>query len=189
MRRFLVVLVTLAGLCVSSITAAAVVTATAEQHPIGGSGIHGLVHFSDDGSNLTVEGTATGLTPRVPYFSLIYTLGSDPGGVSENKTPSPGNSLPPCGASRSGNSTVTATQMAVGFWTNNNDGTGSLHIVKTTHGNSQESLWIALGLQGLFEQFGVVFGGNSYSPIGQWRTISIRDASNNFSLVACGLVH
>ncbi len=177
-------------LFLSAVSAGATATATAEQHPVGGSGIHGLIHFTDNGSTLTVDGSATGLTPRVPYFSLIYTLGSDPGGVSENKSPRPGNSLPACDdLNRAGASTVTPTQMAVGFWLNHNDGTGTLHVVKSTHGNSQEPLWISLGLQSAFESFGVVFGGNSYSPIGMWRTISIRDAANNFALVACGEVH
>jgi hypothetical protein len=40
------------------------------------------------------------------------------------------------------------------------------------------------------ESFGYVFGGKSYAPInGTWTTVSIRDASQNFALVACGRVH
>src|SRR5712691_3335355 len=184
----LTVLATIAILLVSSLAAGATTTATANQHPIGGSGIQGSVLFTDNGSTLTVDGTATGLTPHVPYFSLIYTLGSHPGGVSETKTlPRTSNAIAACAdLNQAGTSTIDATQMVVGFWKNNNDGTGVLHVVKSAHGNSQEGLWIALGLKSVFESFGVVFGGNSYSPIGNWSTISIRDASNNFALVACG---
>ncbi len=55
MRRFLVpVTVALAFLLGSVLLAsAATLTATAEQHPIGGTDIHGLVHFTDDGAALT----------------------------------------------------------------------------------------------------------------------------------------
>ncbi len=175
-----------------SLTAAAATTAIAEEHPVGGSGIHALVHFTDDGSALTVDGTATGLTPGKPYFSLIYTAGVGPGGVPEGQSlPPTSNAIPACNdLSRAGTSLITPTQMPVGFWKNNNDGTGTLHVVKTMHGNSQEPLWIALGLQKAFEAFGVIFGGNSYAPIGNtWRTVSVRDVANNFALVACGLVH
>src|SRR5712692_7337026 len=116
--------VVLVALLISSGTAGATVTATAEQHPIGGSGIHGLVNFTDDGSTLTVNATATGLVPGHRYFTLIYTLGSEPGGVADGKTmPPTSNALPPCENNRAGTSTVDATQMVVGLWHNNNNGT------------------------------------------------------------------
>ncbi len=166
-------------------------TANAEQHPIGGSGIHGDIHFTDTGSTLIVDGTATGLTPGKPYFSLIYTVGVGPGGISENKTV-PGDAIAACNdLNRQGQSAITPTQMVIGLWHNNNDGTGVLHDVKSRApiGNSQDPLFLALGLQPLLAQFGVVLFGNSYAPLdGSWRTVSIRDASNNFALVACGLV-
>ena len=177
-------------------------TATANQHPIGESGIQGRITFTDDGSSLTVDGTSTGLTPGVPYFSLIYGAGIGPGGVSETKTlPGTSNAIPACNdVNRDGVSTVTVTQMVVGFWVNHNDGTGSLHVVKTGHGNSQDPLFKSLPgpppFPNLYAFFQAVFGYetngdfNSYAPIGPtWRTISIRDAANNFALVACGEVH
>ena len=187
----LTMLATIAILLAASLGAGATTTATANQHPIDGSGIQGRVVFTDNGSTLTVDGTATGLTPHVPYFSLIYTLSSHPGGVSESMTlPSTSNAIPACAdLNQAGASTIDPTQMVVGFWKNNDDGTGTLQVVKSAHGNSQEPLWIFLGLKSLFEDFGVVFGGNSYSPIGNWSTVSIRDVANNFALVACGEVH
>lgn len=166
-------------------------TADAQQHPIGGSGIHGDIHFTDTGSSLIVDGTATGLTPNKPYFSLIYSVGVGPGGIAENKTV-PGSAIPACaGVDRQGQSAITATQMVIGLWQNNNDGTGTIHDVKSKApiGNSQDPLFIFLGLKPVLESFGYVFGDGSYAPLdGTWRTVSIRDASNNFALVACGLV-
>lgn len=203
MKRMLVLAATVVALLSWPTTALAASTASANQHPVGGSGIQGRITFADDGSSLTVDGTATGLTPHTPYFSLIYGAGIGPGGVSESKTlPPTSQAIPACnGVNRDGVSTITDTQMVVGFWVNNNDGTGSLHAVKTMHGNSQDPLFKSLpgppGFPGSFFDFiQLAFGYeahgdlNSYAAIGPtWRTISIRDASNNFALVACGLVH
>ncbi len=188
----LTVLATIAILLAASLAAGATTTATANQHPIGGSGIQGRVLFTDNGSTLTVDATATGLTPHVPYFSLIYTLGSHPGGVSETQTlPATSNAIPPCDdLNQAGISTITTNQMVIGFWRNNNDGTGTLHDVKSATANSQDPLFLSIpGVAAALMHFGYVFGGNSYSPIGNWSTVSIRDASNNFALVACGEVH
>jgi len=188
----LTVLVTIAILLVSSLAAGAATTATANQHPVGGSGIQGRVLFTDNGSTLTVDATATGLTPHVPYFSLIYTLGSHPGGVAEGKSlPPTSNAIPPCDDfNQAGTSTIDTTQMVIGFWRNNDNGTGTLHAVKTATGNSQDGLFLSIpGVADALKSFGYVFGANSYSPIGNWSTVSIRDASNNFALVACGEVH
>ncbi len=195
MRKSVVLLaVALAALLVSvPIAYAGTITAVAEQHPVSGSGIHGLVHFTDDGSTLTVEGTATGLTAHTPYFSLIYTVGVGPGGVSETKSlPPTSDAIAACNdVNRLGTSAITATQMVVGFWTNNNDGTGVLHDVKTKTGNSQDLIFQSIPpLKAFLLSVGYVFGGVSYVPInGTWRTVSIRDGSKEFALVACGLVH
>ncbi len=193
MRSFVVPMLTAAALLfATALVASATLTATAEQHPIGGSNILGRVQFVDDGSTLTVDATATGLKSNTPYFSLIYTAGSDPGGVAEGKVLPPSSSaISPCAdMNRAGVSLITTTQMVLGLWKNNNDGTGALHTVKSKTGNSQDPLFIALGLKPVLESFGYVFGGNSYTPInGTWTTVSIRDASQNFALVACGRVH
>jgi hypothetical protein len=217
MKGILVVVpVVVMALLVSSAAAGATVTATAQQHPIGGSGIHGLVNFTDDGSTLTVNATATGLVPGHRYFTLIYTLGSEPGGVAEGKTmPPTSNALPPCENNRAGTSTVDATQMVVGLWHNNNDGTGTLTSHKTTSsGNIPQDAMLASTVfnnsaivppgipagttfaQLLAFAFGVKFGvgAHSYAAIDTFRTVSIRDAGTAsapqfFDLVACGLVH
>jgi hypothetical protein len=197
----LVVAAALLALLVGSTSAFAASTATANQHPVGGSGIQGSITFNDNGSALTVDGTSTGLTPHVPYFSLIYGAGVGPGGVAENNTlPPTSDAIAACNDfNRSGVSTITITQMVVGFWVNHNDGTGTLHAVKSASGNSQDPLFktimVAPGVtffDFIQQMFGYETNGdvNSYAPIGPtWRTISIRDGSNNFALVACGLVH
>jgi hypothetical protein len=176
----------------TAIADASPLTASANQHPIGGSGIQGRIQFTDDGSSLTVDGTATGLAPNTPYFSLIYTNGTTSGGVSESKSlPPSSNAQPACNdVNKSGTSDINTNQMVIGFWSNHNDGTGTLHAVKTASGNSQDPLFLSIpGVAAALESFGYVFGTNSYTPIGSFPTVSIRNAANNFALVACGEVH
>lgn len=55
-------------------------TGKATLHPQNQSGVKGRIDFIDDGTTITVNGTASGLTPGVPYASLIYDNGSSPGG-------------------------------------------------------------------------------------------------------------
>ena len=197
-----VVVAALLALLVFSTSALAASNATANQHPVGGSGIQGRITFTDNGSSLTVDGTSTGLMPGVPYFSLIYGAGVGPGGVGEGKTlPPTSSAIPACNDfNRDGVSTITITQMVVGFWVNHNDGTGTLHVVKSANGNSEDPLFKSLPgpppFATFFDFIQAAFGYeakgdvNSYAPIGPtWKTISIRDGSNNFNLVACGLVH
>lgn len=209
MKRIPLVVATLvAALIGSSTTALADAMASANQHPVAGSGIQGRIAFTDDGSTLGVSGTATGLTPDHQYFSLIYGAGIGPGGVSETKTlPPTADAIPACNdVNRDGVSTITATQMVVGLWHNNNDGTGTLQAFKSKSGNVSSGGFIgqdallaktvyntkAFSLSPiapvtlppgttfgalLFFGFGVQPGGHSYAPIGPtWRTISIRDA-------------
>ena len=193
-RLFLsLALSTIALLAVSTPGFAATVTASAQQHPIAGSGIHGDINFTDDGASLTVDGTATGLSPNTPYFSLIYTVGVGPGGPSEGRV-GPGDAIPACNdLNRQGQSAITVTQMVIGFWHNNNDGTGVLHDVKSKApiGNSQDPLFMSIPpVKAALLGLGYKFFDGSYAAInGSWRTVSIRDASNNFALVACGEVH
>lgn len=189
--RLFAVLAVLTAVLLGTGTAGASIVQRVDQHPIGGSGIQGRILVTDTGSSNIVDGTATGLNPAHHYFSLFYTLGSHPGGPAEDKTlPPTSNAIAPCAdLNQAGTSTITANQMVVGLWTVNQDGTGSIHDVKTTIGNSQDPLFIALGLKPVLESFGYVFGANSYAPAGTWATMSIRDASENFSLVACGEVH
>lgn len=52
----------------------------ARLHPANQSGVKARITLADDGAKLTVSGTATGLTPGIPYASLVYDNGSVPGG-------------------------------------------------------------------------------------------------------------
>lgn len=172
----------------ANLTGFAALTQDINQHPVGGSGIQGRVEVTDTGSSLIIHDTATGLNPAHAYFSLIYTLGSHPGGISESTTPSPTSSaIPACNAlNQNGMDTITVAQMLGGFWTVNADGTGTLDVVKSATGNSQEDFWPAPFVAFLEAAFGFVPHSNSYAPIGTWSTMSIRDANLNFALQACG---
>jgi hypothetical protein len=189
MKRLLFVL-SLVGVALLSgnLTGFAAVTQDINQHPVGGSGIEGRVHVTDTGSSLIIQATATGLNPAHGYFSLIYTLGSHPGGISQSQTlPLTGNAIAPCSAlNQNGMDTITTAQMLGGFWTVHADGTGTLDVVKSRTGNSQEDFWPAPFVGFLEAAFGFVPHSNSYAAIGTWSTMSIRDANLNFALQACG---
>jgi len=95
---------------------------SARQTPINGSGIQAEILFLDTGSNangLVVSGRATGLDPTQTYFSLLYNVGSVPGGAIAC-TPAP----PPAPQ-------ITFAQMFTNFWTVAPDGTGTLFRQKT----------------------------------------------------------
>src|SRR5215211_6207357 len=55
-------------------------TGSARLHPYNQSGIKGKINFLDTGTALIVSGTATGLDPENFYISLLYDVGSVPGG-------------------------------------------------------------------------------------------------------------
>ena len=119
---------------------------SARTHAIDGSGIRGRIVFLDSGDSaggLVVSGRATGLDPAQGYVSLIYDRGAVPGG--------PEACLPTGG--------LTGTQMFVGFWSVDEDGTGSLFVTKT---------------------------GDAYAPIDDVGAVSIRLAT--MALQACGRV-
>ena len=88
------------------------------------SGVRGRITFTDDGSTLTVTGTATGLTPGEIYVSLIYDNGSSPGGPEACEPtifdPTDPDFLLPT--------------MFVGVWVNAGDGTGTLAAINTNGG-------------------------------------------------------
>ncbi|HEY2933379.1 MAG TPA: hypothetical protein VGK99_16695 [Acidobacteriota bacterium] len=70
-----------------------VAAAHATQHPMNQSGVKGRIEFTSVPGGLLVTGTATGLQPSVGrYVSLVYDLGSVPGGpeACEPTTPMPG---------------------------------------------------------------------------------------------------
>jgi len=97
-------------------------TGSARQTPINGSGIQAEILFLDTGSDvngLVVSGRATGLDPTQTYFSLLYNVGSIPGGPVAC-TPAP----PPAPQ-------ISFAQMFINFWTVAPDGTGTLFRQKT----------------------------------------------------------
>lgn len=90
-------------------------TGSARLTPINQSGIEAEILFLDTGSNvhgLVVSGKASGLNPAKSYFSLLYDVGSVPGG--------PNACTPPA------NNDLTGAQMFTAFWAVAPDGTGTL---------------------------------------------------------------
>lgn len=88
-------------------------TARATLHPVHQSGVRGSIDFTQTDGTVQVTGTATGLQPSAGrYVSLVYDLGSVPGGpvVCE---PSPDDPVGPVG-------------MFVGSWVVDNSGNGTL---------------------------------------------------------------
>ncbi len=79
------------------------------------SNISGIMTFLDDGTDLYVLGTATGMNSNETYVSLIYDNGSVPAGPDACE-PTPGNRLP---------------SMFVGTWVVDAAGKGGLDVVKT----------------------------------------------------------
>ena len=152
-KRLLVVLVAALVIAVPVVAFAGhFATGQANLHSENESGITATINFADDGSTLTVNGTATGLTPSVLYASLIYDRASVPSGPLACEP-----ILPP------GHRFDIEPTMFLGFWTNNDDGTGTLVAVNTN-------------------------GGSDYVPLDDFKTVSVRNASSGFALAACGLV-
>ena len=89
-------------------------TGAARLHAIDHSGVQARIVFLDTGNpqnGLVVSGIASGLDPTQMYFTLVYDTGSKPGG--------------PAACVPTGNPPLTGAQMAVGFWTVADDGTGN----------------------------------------------------------------
>ncbi len=103
---------------------AGIATGRAQLHPLNQSGIMGVINFVDDGADLTISGTATGLVPDVIYVSLIYDNGSVSGGP-EGCEPTIFDATDP---------DFLLPTMFIGVWVNNGDGTGTLNAVNTNGG-------------------------------------------------------
>src|SRR5262249_45037445 len=99
---------------------ATILTGHAQLKPIDQSGIQAEVHFADTGTVLKVLGVASGLNPTHTYVSLIYGVGSVPGGPAA------------CEPTTNPNNTLTFPQMVVGFWTVEPDGGGTLVVPAKT---------------------------------------------------------
>lgn len=80
MKRFTIAIVALMVMLMASLAevVAQPVTGVANLNPTNDSGIQATIVFLDNGSELRVIGTATGLDPNLQYVSLIYDIGSDP---------------------------------------------------------------------------------------------------------------
>jgi hypothetical protein len=92
----------------------------ARLHQFEQSGVQARVSFLDDGTVLSIRGTATGLDPGSPYVSLLYDRGSVPGG--------------PIACEATDNS-VSFTQMVAGTWIVDANGNGTLTFDKAGPGN------------------------------------------------------
>jgi hypothetical protein len=113
--RSTAVLAVLLGSVLASSTAHAqeAVTGHAELHPVNQSGVRGSVDFTETDAGVRVTGTATGLQPSAGrYISLVYDLGSVPGGPIACE-PSPDDPVGPVG-------------MFVGSWVVDSAGNGIL---------------------------------------------------------------
>lgn len=93
----LLVIVALASLVLAAsatVWAQESATARANQHPVNQSGVKGSITFTQTGAGLIVTGTATGLAPNTVgrYVTLVYDVGSEPGGpeLCEPTVPMPG---------------------------------------------------------------------------------------------------
>ena len=121
MRKSLVLTIALLGLAMIASSATGAKsdprTGSARLHPYNQSGIKGKINFLDTGTTLIVSGTATGLDPNNFYISLLYDVGSVPGG--------------PLACEPSEANTLTEDQMFAGIWTVAPDGTGTLNFTKT----------------------------------------------------------
>ena len=121
MRKPLVLLTVVLGMMMIAGTAVGALsdprTGSAKLHPYNQSGIKGRINFFDTGTTLVVSGTATGLDPNNFYISLLYDVGSVPGG--------------PLACEPSEANTLTEDQMFAGIWSVAPDGTGTLNFTKS----------------------------------------------------------
>lgn len=99
-------------------------TGKANLHQINKSGIKARIEFRDDGTTLTVTGTATGLDPGETYLTLIYDTGSVPSGPK---------ACQPTIFDPTDPDFLLAT-MFIGFWAVDPDGQGTLEAVNTNGG-------------------------------------------------------
>lgn len=91
-------------------------TGFTQVQPVNRSGIQAMIAFSDNGDTLEVIGVATGLDPAQTYVTLLYDVGSLPGGSTA--------CLPT-------DDSLTFTQMVVGLWVVHESGNGTLTATKT----------------------------------------------------------
>jgi len=140
-------------------------TGRANLHPVGASGVQGSFTFLDTGTTITMEGKAWGLIPGDTYVSLIYDVGSVPGGHF---------ACEPTGGDLSGKMLVGEGVFAF-TWTVDGDGHGT--ITGTNFLNEE-----------LFGMGAPPFPPGEYVSLDEFDTISIRHLEAGFEAVACGQV-
>jgi len=116
----------------------------------------------DDGTTLTVNGTATGLTPGIPYASLIYDNGSVPGGP-EACEPTIFDETDP---------DFLLPTMFVDLWDNNGDGTGTLAATNIVDDETGARVYVPL------DKFRTI----------SIRDLTINNGFGPAAVVACGQV-
>ena len=177
-KRYLIVLAVVALVAIPAVVYAGhlgVSTGTAHLHPANGSGVQGVINFTDDGAGtLTVTGTATGLSGG--EVSLIYDNGSVPGGPGTFNTPA---NKPPPGPDglKAKNPSFLGNCEPVIF-----AGPGSLTFDQMVIG-----AWVPVG--GGNWTLGPVVKTVTYAPLGDFDTVSIRNFAPGADQVkACGQV-
>ena len=105
----------------------------ADLDSIGGSGVTAEIEFEDDGSTVTIEGEAEGLTPGKTYVSLIYDNGSvampDELACVPTILGGPGSIL---------------DRMFVGFWEVDADGDGELTATNFSNEPGDSTVYVPL---------------------------------------------
>ena len=151
-------------------------TGQANLHPVGASGVKGNFTFVDNGSTITMSGSARGLIPGDTYVSLIYDNGSVPGGFfafgaqGATKGACDPTSEDLEGMMLVGNPNVEDPPNI--FWTVDGDGHGTINATNLLDE----------------EQFPGPFTTSTYVSLDDFDTISIRQLELDFAVVACGQV-
>lgn len=93
-----------------------------EAHERPFSPIRGKIHFSDNGTTLTVRGEASGMDPSLSYISFVYGTGSHGRNSLACLPPTPNN--------------LTFNQMVLGYWLPVGSSHRTLYAVKTGSNNA-----------------------------------------------------
>ena len=97
-------------------------------------GVEAEIEFEDDGSTLTISGEAEGLTPGVPYASLIYDVGSSAEGPDACE---PGIFVPT-------DPNFILTTMFIGLWEVDEDGDGELEATNIVDDDTGDRVYVPL---------------------------------------------
>ena len=95
-------------------------------------GVTAEIEFEDDGTTLTITGEAEGLTPGVPYASLIYDIGSSAEGPFA------------CEPAFFGGPDSIITTMFIGFWVVDEDGEGELSEINIIDDDTGMRVYVPL---------------------------------------------